>query len=95
MLDSRAVVGLVERTLLLALGAVIMYPKGATTEAFRESAVLWWVLLDDILVGFREKNSPEGCRGSGSPKASMPANSATMDALRVSKMLWWVLLRVL
>ena len=63
MLDFRVVVGLGERNLLLAPDAVIMYANGATTEAFRESEVFWWVLLDDYLAGFREKKSPEGCRG--------------------------------
>ena len=70
MLDSRAVVELVERTLLLAPWAVIMYVNGATTEAFMESKVLWWVLFDDYLAGFREKNSPEGCWVSGSSTGS-------------------------
>ena len=70
MLDSRAVVGLGERTLLLSPGAVIMYANGATMEAFREFEVLWWVLLDDYLAGFEKKRSPEGCRGSGSPTGS-------------------------
>ena len=56
MLDSRVVVGVGDRNLLLAPGAVIMYAYGATTEAFRESEVLWWVLLDDYLAGFRKKN---------------------------------------
>ena len=42
-----------------------MYAYGATTEAFRESEVLWWVLLDDYLADFWKKNSPEGCMGSG------------------------------
>ena len=50
--DSRAVVGLVERNLLLPLRAVIMYANGATMKVFRESEGLWWVLLDDYLVGF-------------------------------------------
>ena len=49
------VVGLGERTLHLAPGAVIMYANGATTENFRESEVLWWVLLDDYFADFREK----------------------------------------
>ena len=65
MLDSRAVVELVERTLLLSPWAVIMHVNGATTEAFMESKVLWWVLFDDYHAGFRKKKSPEGCRGSG------------------------------
>jgi len=69
VLDSIAVAGLGERTLLLAPGAVIMY-NGATTEAFRESEVLWWVLFDDYPAGFRNKNSPECCRGSGSSTGS-------------------------
>ena len=47
--------GLGERTLLLVPGAVIMYANRATTEAFRESDVLCWVLLDDYLAGFQEK----------------------------------------
>ena len=50
-MDSRAVVGLGERTLHLAPGAVIMYANGATTEDFRKSEVLWWVLLDDAQGG--------------------------------------------
>ena len=70
MVDSRAVVGLGERTLHLAPGAVIMYANGATTEDFRESEVLWWVLLDDYFADFREKKSPEGCMGSGSSTIS-------------------------
>ena len=102
MLASRAVVGLGELTLLLAHGAVIMYANGTTMEAFRESEVLWWVLLDDYLAGFREKKIlPEGCRWSGSstgsqqhfwfPESLNVANTATMEAFRVSKVLWWVL----
>ena len=70
VVDSRAVVGLGERTLHLAPGAVIMYANGATTEDFRESEVLWWVLLDDYFADFREKKSPEGCMGSGSSTIS-------------------------
>ena len=70
MVDSRAVVGLGERNLHLAPGAVIMYANGATTEDFRESEVLWWVLLDDYFADFREKKSPEGCMGSGSSTIS-------------------------
>ena len=66
VLDPRAVVGIGERNLLLAPGAVIMYANGATTEAFIESEVIWWVLLDDYLADFRKINSPEGCVGSGS-----------------------------
>ena len=45
VLNSRAVVGLGERNLHLAPWAVILYANGATTEAFRESEVLWWILL--------------------------------------------------
>ena len=52
VVDSRAVVGLGERNLLLSPGAVIMYANGATMEAFREFEVLWWVLLDDYLSFF-------------------------------------------
>ena len=52
MLDSRAVVGLVKRYLFLAPAAVIMYANRATTKAFWESEVLWWVLLDDYLADF-------------------------------------------
>merc|ERR1711860_440616 len=63
VMASRAVVGLGERTLHLAPGAVIMYANGATTEDFRESEVLWWVLLDDYFADFREKKSAEGCMG--------------------------------
>ena len=55
VLDSRAVVGIGLRTLLLSPGAVIIYANGATIEAFREFEMLWWVLLDDNLAGFREK----------------------------------------
>ena len=55
MVDSRVVVGLGERNLHLALGAVIMYANGATTKDFRESEVLWWVLLDDYFADFQEK----------------------------------------
>ena len=104
MVDSRAVVGLGERNLHLAPGAVIMYANGATTEDFRESEVLWWVLLDDYFADFREKNLLRVTWGAdhqqypnstfGSLKASMFANPATMEAFRVSKVLWWVLLRV-
>ena len=65
-MESRAVVGLGERNLDLAPGAVIMYANGATTADFRESEVLWWVLLDDYFADIREKKSPEGCIGSGS-----------------------------
>ena len=39
VVDSRAVVGLGERNLHLAPGAVIMYANGATTADFRESEV--------------------------------------------------------
>ena len=70
VLDSRAVVGLGERNILLSPGSVIMYANGATMEAFREFKVLWWVLLDDYFAYFREKNSPEGYRGSGSSTGS-------------------------
>ena len=104
MVDSRAVVGLGERTLHLAPGAVIMYANGATTEDFRESEVLWWVLLDDYFADFREKNLLRVAWGADhqqyanstfySLKASMFAIPATMEAFRVSKVLWWVLLRV-
>ena len=55
MVDSRAVVGLGERNLHLAPGAVIIYANGATTADFRESEVLWWVLFDDYFADFREK----------------------------------------
>ena len=82
-----------------------MYANGATMEAFREFEVLWWVLLDDYLAGFRKKNLLRVAGGAdhqqdpnntfGSLKASMSANPATMEAFRVSKVLWWVLLRVL
>ena len=37
LLDSRAVLGLVERNLLMAPWVVIMYANEATMEAFRES----------------------------------------------------------
>ena len=70
MVDSRAVVGLGKRTLHLAPGAVIMYANGATTADFRESEVLWWVLLDNYFADFREKKSPKGCMGSGSSTIS-------------------------
>ena len=55
MVDSREVVGLGERNLHLGPGAVIMCANGATTEDFRESEVLWWVLLDNYFADFREK----------------------------------------
>ena len=45
VLDSRAIVGLGERNLLLATGVLIMSANGATMEAFRESVVLWLVLF--------------------------------------------------
>ena len=95
VVDSRAVVGLGERNLHLAPGAVIMYANGATTEDFRESEVLWWVLLDDYFADFREKNLLRVSWGAdhqqypnstfGSLKASIFANPATMAAFRVSK----------
>ena len=48
MLDSRAVVGLGERNILLSPGAVIMYADGATMEAFREFEVLWWMIISPV-----------------------------------------------
>merc|ERR1711946_80575 len=82
-----------------------MYANGATTEDFRESKVLSWVLLNDNFADFRgKKNLLRVTWGAdhqqypnstfGSLKASMFANPATMEAFRVSKVLWWVLLRV-
>ena len=83
-----------------------MYGDGATMEAFRLFEILWWVLLDDYIAGFREKKIVLRVVGGAdhqqdpnntfcSPNASMSANPATMEAFRVSKVLWWVLLRVL
>ena len=92
---SRAVLGLVEHNLLLAPGAVIMYANEATMEAFRESEVLWWVLLDNYLACFRKKNLLWVAGGAdhqqgpnntfSSLKATMSANPATIDAFMVSK----------
>ena len=54
VLDSRAVVGLGERNLLLAPRALMMSANGATMEAFMELEVLGSV--DDLLAGFKKKS---------------------------------------
>jgi len=106
VLDSRSVVGLDERNLLLFPRAVIMFANGATMEAFREFEVVWWVLLNNYLAGFRRKKILLRVAGGAdhqqdpnntfcSLKALMSANPATMEDFRMSKVLWWVLLRVL
>ena len=74
-------------------------------EAFRESEVLWWVLLDDYIAGSKKKiilrvkggadHQKDSNYTFGSLKASMSTNSATMEAFMMSKGLWLVLLRVL
>ena len=61
MLDFRVVVGLGERNLLLTPWVLIMSANGATMEAFKESEVLWWVLL--IILSPALKKDPGGCRG--------------------------------
>ena len=53
-LDSRALAGPGERTLLLAPGAVIMSANGTTIEAFREYQVLWWALLMILSQAFQK-----------------------------------------
>jgi len=75
-------------------------------EAFREFEVVWWVLLNNYLAGFRRKKILLRVAGGAdhqqdpnntfcSLKASMSAAPASLEALRMSKVLWWVLLRVI
>ena len=93
--DSRAVVGLGERTLLP--GHVREWGLHGGLQGVRSVLV---APVDDSFAGFQKNNSLGGCRGerfinkSVVSSLGMSANPVTMEAFRELKLLWWFLLMI-